>query len=278
MEKVSPVFTLHLFPKLNQCLIEVLKQLEPEDWDKPTLCKLWSVKDIASHILDGNLRRISLHRDNFQLKPDTPITDNRSLTEFLNRINQEWVLAMRRVSPEILINWLEESGKQLYQCLRMLNVYGESVYPVAWAGEQKSQNWMDIGREYTERWLHQQQIREAVRKPGIDTPELYVPALDVFMRALPFSYRDITAEEGTHLLFQITGEAGGNWELLKENGKWELYSETGLKAKNIVTVRQEIAWKIFARQADKQQAMHYIKIKGDEKLGEKFLDAVAVMA
>jgi len=40
-------------------------------------------------------------------------------------------------------------------------------------------------RELTERWHHQQQIRQATGRAGIMTPELYHPALDCFMRRLP---------------------------------------------------------------------------------------------
>ena len=34
-----------------------------DDWDRPTACALWSVRDIAAHLLDDDLRRLSFHRD-----------------------------------------------------------------------------------------------------------------------------------------------------------------------------------------------------------------------
>ena len=54
--------TTHLFPVLDQKLIELLKSLSPEDWNKQTVAKLWTVRDIAAHLLDGNLRTLSLSR------------------------------------------------------------------------------------------------------------------------------------------------------------------------------------------------------------------------
>jgi hypothetical protein len=33
---------------------------------------------------------------------------------------------------------------------------------VAWAGEAESKNWFHVARDYSEKWHHQQQIREAV--------------------------------------------------------------------------------------------------------------------
>jgi len=40
-----PIPTLHLFLPLDQKLIELLKSLSGDDWKKPTLAKLWTVKD-----------------------------------------------------------------------------------------------------------------------------------------------------------------------------------------------------------------------------------------
>jgi hypothetical protein len=36
----------------------LLRGLGPDDWGRPTACALWTVKDIAEHLLDGNLRRL----------------------------------------------------------------------------------------------------------------------------------------------------------------------------------------------------------------------------
>ena len=56
MNKQVPVETLHLFPVLNKLLIELLSSLSADDWNKPTIAKLWTVKDIAAHLLDTNIR------------------------------------------------------------------------------------------------------------------------------------------------------------------------------------------------------------------------------
>ena len=36
---------------------------------------------------------------------------------------------------------------------------------VNWAGPEPAPIWLDPAREYTERWVHQQHIRDAVRNP-----------------------------------------------------------------------------------------------------------------
>jgi len=60
MQQVIPIPTLHLFPVLDELLIGLLKSLSADDWNKPTVARLWTVKDIAAHLLDTNVRTIIL--------------------------------------------------------------------------------------------------------------------------------------------------------------------------------------------------------------------------
>ena len=50
---------IHLFPKLDEKLLELLRGLNDEEWHMPTIAKRWRVKDIAAHLLDGNIRTLS---------------------------------------------------------------------------------------------------------------------------------------------------------------------------------------------------------------------------
>jgi hypothetical protein len=60
------------------------------------------------------------------------------------------------------------------------------VFSVAWAGEAESKNWFHVARDYSEKWHHQQQIREAVGQTAeLLTPALYRPLLDTLLRDLP---------------------------------------------------------------------------------------------
>jgi len=57
-----PIQTVHLFPKLDEKLLTLLRSFQPDDWAKPTLAKRWTVKDVATHLLDGNIRMLSMAR------------------------------------------------------------------------------------------------------------------------------------------------------------------------------------------------------------------------
>jgi uncharacterized protein (TIGR03083 family) len=278
MAPLGPILVVDLFPKLDKKLIELLRSISPADWEQQTVAPLWRVKDVAAHLLDGNLRRLSIVRDRFfGEKPEDPGTWA-GMVAFLNGLNADWVKAFRRVSPSVTVDLLEHTGKQVNEFYRTLDPYAQAVLPVAWAGEQRSLNWFEMAREYTERWHHQQQIRLAVDRPGIMERELYFPVLDTFMRALPFGFRDVNAEEGTSIQFSIKGDAGGTWFLTRHGGKWELAGDSRSASASTVEFDQQIAWRIFAKGITKDATRTEIRVAGNPELGLHILNVVAVMA
>ena len=86
--------TLPLFPLLDKKLIELLRSLTAEEWNAPTVAKLWTVKDVASHLLDGNLRALSTSRDGYFGEKAENIHSYQDLVDFLNqltdRLNLSW--------------------------------------------------------------------------------------------------------------------------------------------------------------------------------------------
>ena len=100
--------------------------------------------------------------------------------------------------------------------------------PVDWAGPEPAPVWLDVAREYTERWVHQQHIRDAVGKPGLKERRWFAPVLDAFVRGLPRVLRDAPVPDGTALRLTIAGDAGGEWVALRHNGDWMLGTAPGM--------------------------------------------------
>ncbi|HEX6899560.1 MAG TPA: maleylpyruvate isomerase family mycothiol-dependent enzyme [Thermoanaerobaculia bacterium] len=278
MKPLEPLYVTELFPQVDARLIELLRSLDDEDWNRPTVAKLWRVKDIAAHLLDGNVRRLSIHRDGYSGDPPGEIGSHRDLVDYLNRLNADWVQAARRISPRILIGLLEETNREVYEFFRTLDPHGPAIFSVAWAGEEQSENWFDIARDYTERWHHQQQIRLAVGKPGIMERELYFPVLDAFLRALPHTYRNVEEPDGTLLEVEVSGEAGGSWFLERQNGSWRLGRNAEGMPDAKVVIDQDIAWRLFTKGISKDEARREMRFEGDQALGGEVLNVLSVMA
>jgi uncharacterized protein (TIGR03083 family) len=272
-----PIPTIHLFPVLEEKLIELLHSLTPEEWNKHTVARLWNVKDVAAHLLDGNIRTLSMLRDHYFNDPPENIYTHADLVNYLNGLNAGWVNAMKRMSPKTLLALLETTGKQYNQQMALQNPFGPAIFAVSWAGETASVNWFHIAREYTERWHHQQQIRDAVNKPGIMTRELYYPVLDSFMMALPYTYRNTAAAENTVVQISISGDAGGDWFLTKKEN-WQLSKANNLPVSARTIIGAEIAWKLFTKSWRKNDVLNYVSIQGNKDLGETVFDMISVMA
>src|SRR3954447_24347621 len=164
LRRPEPVDTIQLYPEERALLIGLLGGLAEADWERPTVCPGWSVRDVALHLLGDDLGLLSRQRDGYG--PFGPV-DGESLGTFLNRFNEEWVRPTRRLSARVLIELLDWSDEETYAYLRDLDPLAPGVR-VSWAGPGAAPNWLGIAREYTERWVHQQQIRLVVGAPPLD--------------------------------------------------------------------------------------------------------------
>lgn len=276
MQSGNIIHTAHLFPLLDEQLISLLRSLTPEEWKAPTIAKLWTVKDIAAHLLDGNIRTLSVARDQYHTEPDRIINCYQDLVDYLNQLNADWVKATKRMSPNVLTDLLEITGKQCSVYWQQVDLFTDAIFSVGWAGEQTSKNWFHIAREYTEKFIHQQQIREAVGKQELFTKELFYPFIDTFMRALPHTYRNTVAETGTTVEVVVSSDLGGSWFVIKKEPEWILTKETANEITAQVIIDPQTAWKLFSKGIRPEKATAIIQ--GNKKLGETALTMLSVMA
>ncbi len=125
------------------------------------------------------------------------------------------------MSPRLLIELLALTGELTEAYFSSLDMTALGM-PVDWAGPDPAPIWLDVAREYTERWVHQQHIRDAVGRPGLKERRWLAPVLDTFVRGLPRALRDAPTPDGVTLRLVIRGDAGGEWVALRQNGEWML--------------------------------------------------------
>ena len=274
---MKPILVAHLLPVIEARLIDLLRSLNADEWELQTVAPRWKVKDVAAHLLDTQLRKLSLVRDRYASGPPPRFSSREDFIAFIDRLNREGVDLYRRLSPTVLISMMEVASAQSADFHQSLDPMAPAMFSVSWAGEDTSPNWFDTARELTERWHHQQQIRLATNRPGIMTRDLYYPVLDCFMRALPFKYRDIPAEPGTHLRFNVSGECGGRWFLYSDGGRWvQVESPQGRQASE-TTIPQDIAWRIFTKGIDRDSAAAQATVTGDRALGGHVLSMLSII-
>jgi uncharacterized protein (TIGR03083 family) len=273
---LDPILCAHLLPRVDEKLIDLLQSLAPGEWDLKTVTPLWKVRDIAAHLLDTALRKLSLVRDSCYVEA-TSISSPQDLLTLVNRLNREGVAVYRRLSPSVLIDLMKIACEQSAQFHESLDPFAPADFAVSWAGEEKSLNWFDTARELTERWHHQQQIRLATNRPGIMTPDLYHPVLDCFLRGIPYLYRNVDAQVGTAILVEISGDCGGQWRLFREAAEWVLVKELARNFAAQVKIPQDLAWRIFTKGIDRDSARAQVAISGARDLAEPVLHLTAIV-
>jgi hypothetical protein len=201
---------------------------------------------------------------------------NGELVALINRLNEERVVASRRISPRLLCELLAFVGPEVEAYFSSLNLeaIGE---PVSWAGSNPAPVWFDVAREFTERWHHQQQIRDATGSPPLYDPYFLSPVLDTFVRALPNSFRHTAAPEGTVVRFETAGGAGGVWFLIRVERTWELALESEAAPASEVSIPQDTAWRMFTKGVESEKARASAQIRGDAALVTPIFSTISVI-
>ncbi len=262
---------------IDELFIKLLHELSPDDWQKSTVAKLWNVKDVVAHLLDGNIRVLSMLKDGYFGESPTDFSYN-GLVTYLNGLNADWVKAMKRVSPQILITLHQLTGPMYNQYYASLNPNDVAPFAVSWAGDTESPNWKHIAREYTEKFLHQQQIRDAIGNTDLLHSKYFTTFLAVFMLGLPHAYRNIDEKVDAVVRVVIPGEFGGSWQIRKLETGWELYEQNDIEPKAIITIPADVSWKLFSKSVRPKDIIEHVSTKGDLILGERALWMVSVMA
>ncbi len=276
LNSLPPIFVAPLFPKLEAKLIDLLRALSLEDWEKQTLAPKWKVKDVAAHLLDTQVRKMAAARHGYKPENSKKLS-SAQLVSLINTLNAEGVRKYRQLDPRDLISQMEIASKESAEFHQAFDPLGTAMFPVSWAGEEESRNWFDTAREFTERWHHQQQIRVAVDKPGIMTREFYFPVLDCFLRGLPHAYCDVPSESGVFAQFNVSGDCGGIWYLFRDGAAWKLMASPAGERISEVTIPQEIAWRIFTKGISHEEARSQVHVTGNKAVGLHILKMISIV-
>ena len=274
----GPIDTRHLFRPVSSGLVTLLRALPAGHWDLPTIAGHWLVRDIVAHLLDSTLRRLAFHRD--RMTPPAParaITSERDFVAFINDLNAQWVASAKRLSPRVLTDLYEYASGDAADFFESLPLDAPALFPVSWAGEDASAGWFDIGREFTELWHHQAQIRLAVGADDLPDPRFLAAVLDVAVRGLPHAFRDVAAEPGDAIALDVEGASGGRWMLSREATRWTLWRGTPAAPIGRVRLRDGTAWRLLFNALTEADAAGEVHVEGRADVGRALLRARSVI-
>lgn len=151
---MPPILVADLFPEITRHLLELLRSLSADEWRLPTVSSRRTVKDIASHLLDGSLRRLSMQRDGYRPADGWSVPRaGEPLMDFLNR----------EIGNRVAIVVTGEAGGS-WQIERRTDSWEQIVEPC----EQPTAT-VTMDQDTTWKLVTKRRSREAVRQqfPGI---------------------------------------------------------------------------------------------------------------
>ena len=250
-------------------LLGLLSSLDDAQWAAPTVAPQWSVKDIALHLLDVDLRWLARDRDNDQSSLVAVPDDHEQFVQALARHNQQWVDGAQGLSPRLITGLLAWAGEQLDAHLATIDLSrASSVY---WAGAVPL--WFDLAREFTERWAHYRQIQDAVlpARPEQGQDEYLPLVLRTFIWGFPRQYQ-AEAPAGTTIAVEVPGI--GAWTLTRTPTDWTL--DEGQPARPAAGLRMggEAAWRLLTGAPyDTRQ----VELSGDQELAKLLLQVRGII-
>jgi mycothiol maleylpyruvate isomerase-like protein len=221
-------------------LLSLLASLSDAQWAAPTAAPQWPVKDIALHLLDVDLSWLAHDRDHDQTGIIPVPSGHEEFVRRLAQRNQQWVDGTRTLSPQLITGLLQWSGEQLDAYLGTVDLARPSS--VYWAGQVPL--WFDLAREFTERWVHYQQIREAAQPAGHDNQQdEYLPlVLRTFIWGFPHQYQ-APAPTGTTIALEIADI--GTWMLTRTATGWTLDEAQAAAPAASLRMTGEAAWRLL---------------------------------
>lgn len=272
-DALGPPFDVRpLLAPMREALIDLMTDRSPSDWDVPTTPG-WTVSDSIAHLLGDDLGRISRTRDDHHGLVRGPDED---FPAFIDRINDEWVTAARRLSPRVLLDLLLHTGK-LVRAQWAGHDLDEDSEPVSWAGLDPAPLWLDMARDYTEYWIHQAQVREALGEPLLDERRFVEPVVATFLRALPHMLRDLAPEEGEATLsIEVTDLTPGDWHLRADPSGWRFVTAVG-NPDTTVSWTSDTVWRLGSRRIEPAKARARAHVDGDVDVGAVVTSLLAII-
>jgi uncharacterized protein (TIGR03083 family) len=235
-----------LFEVERARLLDLVGALGPADWAKPSPCPGWSVLGLAAHLLGDDFGLLAAQRDGHLGTPAPAGLSGQEFIRWLDEMQVEWVHAARRLSPRLVTDLLGWTGSQVVDLVRSQDPSAVTA-TVSWAHSEPVPVWLDQARELSERWIHRQQILQAVDRPSDLRPDLAEPVLDGLRWAYPFRLRPHRRPAGSTVCITVTGpEVRARWTLVSDSSSWQFRPDTGRPIVAELRMTDEQAWRLLS--------------------------------
>jgi uncharacterized protein (TIGR03083 family) len=251
-------------------VVTLLRSLDDADWTKPTDLPGWDVKGIACHLAHIESDLAGVRQKRVEL-PDRP-----HLTAPTSRFTELGLVAREDMSPAEVVDELEECARTRHeQLLADPPTDGKADPPrtpgkIGWDWETLLNN------RVIDVWMHEQDIRRAVGRPGgMNTPAA-AHTIAGFARAFPYVVGKVVAPPaGTAVVLDVRGVSPVHLAV-EVDASGRAVPATTDPARPTVTVRMDVETFALLGGGRRPASELPVEVAGDDDLGRRILEAMAV--
>ena len=210
MRTLTIVDRHHIVRALDEewdALVSLAVDLAFADWSHPTDCPGWTVKDIYAHIVGTESMLLGRPAPAVDLPPNLPHVRND-----MGRFNETWVLSYSERSGAELLGDLGEVVTERRAALATMDQAAFDAMAWTPAGEDTYGRYMRI--RVMDQWFHEQDVREAIGRPGhLDglAPQV---VLDEITAAIGYVVgKKAGLPEGTLARIDLKGPMSHRWDV-----------------------------------------------------------------
>jgi len=254
--------------------------LGPGQWEAPTDCPGWSVRDHISHLV--GIERMLLGDPAPEALGEYPP----HVRNEIGRLNEAWVESRRSTpGPEVLREFAEVTERQFAEVterrlaeLRALPAAHFDVVSESLLGRMAYRQFVQT--RVVDSWAHEQDVRRALDRPGGRNGAGEAVVVEGCARNMPrVVAREAAVVDGSVVVFDVSGLLGRRITVVVADGRGRLVEDgTAIgPATTTLSMDQEAFWRLcFGRvEPVRLLATGQVRIDGDVAVGHKVLDAMA---
>ncbi|GAB3481567.1 maleylpyruvate isomerase family mycothiol-dependent enzyme [Amycolatopsis cihanbeyliensis] len=250
-------------------LAELLAELSPAEWDTSSGLPGWTVRDVVAHLIGTE----SVLTGEQAPEADIDLAELPHVHNDIGAANERWVRALRDHTPEQLRTRFAEVTAARRAALAAMSQ--EDFDAPSWTplGPGSYADFMRI--RVFDSWMHEQDVRCAVGRPGHEGGVCAELAVDQIERALGFVIgKKAGAPRGSTVTLSLTGPVHRDVHV-RVDERAAVVEALPRPATSVLRLSSSLAARLAGGRAEPADHLAEVELAGDRELGERIIRHLA---